>query len=676
MVSSPYVFKPLKPAATLRRVNIAAADVESWGTTSTKFRLGSIASRFRGEVRVRTYHTLEDFFQAMLTFDVVYFYNLPYDATFILNHCIKHKVRFQLIESSRILGVRFDDYKAVVKDFFPFCLTSLENACKTFNVKTTKFNVNFDACTTSDLTTHCENDVVMLLELVEAWRARAFEQFKQDVVHARVFSLASFALRVFRANYIQGERILNTYINATFDARGKIKVSLDRDVERFVRNTYHGGYTSTRDNKEHTGVEAWDIASSYPFAATAIPCPHGNAYKVWNRDEFYRRTRRVPGFCKVTLWFRHASYPVTHAGGFGPFEGRWRGFLTSYELDYLLSRGLAKLTEFHSGMVFAKATRAPARYARDLYRLKAATEGPDRAIFKMLLNALTGKFGEKLQRERRVYHVVDDDSEMPGQVRYLDEGVLVSSVHVTEKLHNHSFVAWISLICAFGRVYLHETIEATRAHYWDTDSAYIPREASALIPTCPASWWTEHPALTLGYWKREKVIDRFRALAPKLYVALTAGEMDVKAKGVPRAIQTQLGPAILDGRTEITTPDYQQILGYRASLARSPATEWAGDREGSIGGVVVTRKVLTPKVKVVGRTDIARKVRQRVKAAKGPVGMVSNARLSTPLQHRHLAEKYGNEGDGIEDLIDETLSYEENDESIKETMRDYALGRW
>lgn len=508
---------------------------------------------------VETFYKFEEFIFFLFNRGIscVYCYNISFDSRFIPNFMIMNpEYDFELIESSSsLLGVVIskDKQKIVIKDFFPYCLTSLEKIAKTMKCDTKKYPVFkednpeklkelwknfFDNCSIPELVKHCETDVKMLCEVMYKYKENLYNLYHIDILSRKIFSLASLAMKNFRTNFITNN-IYNPFLEIEFIKKGKFKYDLKESYESFSRLGYHGGYTGNRDNYRHLKGKSFDINSSYPKQTQDEKFGCGNCIPVLRLSDFMHGTEEIGGFALAKVNFNHEKWflPVLRPDlKFGRMCGYWEGVLTSHELNWLTEHNIS--WEFQKGLVFDDwdKSRSLERYCKMLYSNKAeySFDNPYRNITKMLLNAITGKFGQKTEIEhktdlkflsRRQFENQSEPETLNKKIN--DNCWLTWKKSIRQNLKPYQFVNWIAAITAKGRIQLTEMIIETNANYWDTDSVYCD------LDNCKDIVSDEK---TLGGWKKEHSFTRFRALAPKMYCFYDSEENKhyVKCKGLPR----------------------------------------------------------------------------------------------------------------------------------------------
>jgi hypothetical protein len=609
----PVKLTQIKQLVNFTRVNFACADIESLGTKSDKFRCGSIYYIENKVPCLKTFFNFLDFFYECSIFDAVYFFNLGYDSNYFLNHIIDNfdSIDYKFIGDDKKLGMIVFQKPTLkngleritrfitLKDFFPIVQMSLESASILHNTYTQKFNVDFDNCSNVDIQHHCENDVKILHELITIIRKQIFDAFKVDILKKKFFSIASIAMAVFRANFIKSNSsLINSFLVLRIDNSSK-KLLFNQKLYDFVKETYKGGFVNAFNTNTVENTRTCDISSSYPFAMSAIRFPTGFPEKTTDYSVFFEKTRSIPGFCYVKLKIISPFLCVHRENKLILCSGIVKEHITSFELDYVLSRHYAELIEFIEGIYFTSFDRTNSllHFVIKLFSEKEKYTDSRREIYKYILNPLYGKFGQKPLMENKKYlKVLDFHEYQGGECECIERNgtKFVIITESTESLKSFMFVSWASLISAFGRIYLMQSAIDTNANYVDTDSLNIfdqnlPKLESFLVKP-------KGMKKILGFFYTESEYLLFRALAPKLYASIDKKYVgSVKAKGVVKSRRLKLLTRIFNNK-DITTSIFIKILGSSEGFrANRPLIS----KSGFFGGIDQCVKHLTPKNKAI-----------------------------------------------------------------------------
>jgi DNA polymerase type B, organellar and viral. len=275
----------------------------------------------------------------------------------------------------------------------------------------------------------------------------AVEKFHTELEIPPQISLASMAAAVFRLRYMRA----NIYQPPLYEWMVGAAAA------------YHGGVNRVRPNAApawHINVSALDISSAYPDAMNIFPSfEDPNGYRKYKHNRGTRKTARVPDFgCyKVGGNAAACDWPALFDHNFKPIKGRFSDtWVTGFELNAAIDADECKLSDI-TGYTYEsdKASRySPfATYVQDFYRLKAEAKDPVmRYMYKILLNALTGKFIQTSPD----YTLVD--------------GQLVK-INRAGGLY-HPFIA--GLITGHTRAHIHALEHEYEALHTATDGIFVP----------------------------------------------------------------------------------------------------------------------------------------------------------------------------------------------------------
>jgi len=166
-----------------------------------------------------------------------------------------------------------------------------------------------------------------------------------------------------------------------------------------AHEAYHGGRSQAFAVGTFEDVSVVDVASMFPWAMTcgSLPLPWGLVSHVRSGAEL------LPfGLYRVTVDSKlgRPCLPVRTARGTIYPNGQWSGWYVGEELLAFLERG-GRL-RVHEGYVFHETCEPFGGYVSALFKRKQRARGLKRTLYKLLLNALYGKFGQQGRRVRCV----------------------------------------------------------------------------------------------------------------------------------------------------------------------------------------------------------------------------------------------------------------------------------
>lgn len=238
-----------------------------------------------------------------------------------------------------------------------------------------------------------------------------------------------------------------------------------------AREAYHGGRTEPFAIGEYKNVSVIDVASMFPWAMVSNPFPvPWKSYRHVGKGARVTRT----GLYRVRVTVKSAPGPVpyrTDAGTIYPL-GTWVAWYTGVECCYLLARGDA--VTVLEGFEFLETVDPFREYIAKLFELKNASRGSERDLYKLLLNALYGKFGER--SGRIVFETLAryEKRTNPPMARIWN-GLAI--YRVEQGTRPYANVLWSAMITARARLRLHAELERIidsdgTVLYCDTDSVF------------------------------------------------------------------------------------------------------------------------------------------------------------------------------------------------------------
>lgn len=326
----------------------------------------------------------------------------------------------------------------------------------------------------------------------------------------------------------------------------------------FLRRGYYGGLVFLTDTNAHANAVTFDINSSYP-AQMRKGVPAGKA----KHTHKYYTPEQYPGFyeCEVTtpndlivpiLPFRNDK------GILNWRRGTFSGVYTNLEIEFARANGY--IIKTGQGFLFDGLCFPFEDFINQCETIRTqAKKTPRETVAKLMQNSVYGKFGTK--EERRVLFLVEDDIDLedlrdskPLNPDDPDNPFWVRTEDQSEEMLNK--VEWAAWITANARLTLLSTIYALGPEhclYGDTDSITVKSCADfSVIPVSDK----------YGDYKKEKVWQQFRAIAPKCYCGIIKNQTTGKSKGQrSRSMKEKDWQALFDsGLVEIETYQLPSIM--------------------------------------------------------------------------------------------------------------------
>jgi hypothetical protein len=345
---------------------------------------------------------------------------------------------------------------------------------------------------------------------------KLFELSKHFNTRLKSFTASSMALRIFRTNFLNNEWTCRSM-----------------EINDYERLAYYGGRTEAYDYRQHQTILHEDISSSYPTQMRNQIYPHPSNYFIttdtWNNVKKYEGVSLV----KIEVPMMHIPpLPYRREDGKLIFPyGTWIAAYTHPELKMAEKYGV-KIIKCYQSILYNETFNPFKEYINTFYNLKNISAGIDRDFYKLMLNGLSGKLGEKTYRtirgrvdtlelcECKNKHV-NPHSKFCSNCGQLDfesitniepefnitthELEWINIIGARENDSKHTFPVLIAYITAYGRIQLYEhRLKYQDILYTDTDSSMSVVEHNDYIGT------------TLGMWSRDNMYN-FKAHAPKFY---------------------------------------------------------------------------------------------------------------------------------------------------------------
>lgn len=212
----------------------------------------------------------------------------------------------------------------------------------------------------------------------------AIEKFHEELAIPPQISLASMAAAVFKLKYMQAD----------------IYQPPMRDWMVGAAASYHGGMNRILPGAEmtwHRNVTALDLSSAYPDAMHDFPAfANPAAYKAISLKG---KTRTLPelGIYRISGSAAECNWPALFDHNFKPLRGKFSDvWVSGYELRAAQESGEVRVSSIDGYYYDTEIDLEDSPFVGfvdDFYRLKSEALDPVmRFMYKILLNALTGKF--------------------------------------------------------------------------------------------------------------------------------------------------------------------------------------------------------------------------------------------------------------------------------------------
>lgn len=345
---------------------------------------------------------------------------------------------------------------------------------------------------------------------------------------------------------------------------------LPKALDDDIRKSYKGGFTWANPRFQGKDVGAGivlDVNSLYPWAMYDTLLPWGYPvyfegkpqpddlyplYIVRIRCAFRLKKGFIPSIQIKGKIFRETEYLTSSEIRIGGYNELMRVDLTLTSVDFELFMKHYDVfdLEYISGYKFKGQRGMFKEYIDHWMHVKATSPkgSAQRALAKLMLNSLYGKFASSTERYNKVPVMCPD-----GVVRYYchnepardskgrilfdgnqirwatdDEG---SIIHIPPTIADPVYTPVAAFITAYAREKTISSAQAVfpRFMYADTDSLH-------LLGTEIPEGMEIHPT-NLGAWDHEKTFTRARFLRAKTYIEEVDGKLEVTCAGMPDKVK-------------------------------------------------------------------------------------------------------------------------------------------
>lgn len=494
--------------------------------------------------------TIEEFFERIKKENnpIIYFHNLKFDGEFILYYLMKNGFEhveskekrtcsFSTLISDMGLFYQIEVYFEVAKktkkvtfiDSLKIINQSVDSMPKTFNIPENKLEIDYNAprekghFLTGEEEAYIKNDVVIVAKALH---------YLFDMGLTRM-TAGSNALAEYK-NIIKINKFRALY------------KPLSYQIDKDIRASYRGGFTYLNPlykNKSVKDGEVLDVNSLYPSVMYKEMLPFGEPFFYvgeYVTDKVYPLyIQRLTCSFKIkegkipTIQIKHSRFVENEYltdSGIEPVALT----LTSVDLKLFLEQYDVWDLHYESGWKFKAMRGLFTDYIDKWIKVKneATISGNKgmRAVAKILLNALYGKFATSLDVQEKIPYLENDIVKYRLGEKDTKEGV---------------YLPMGAFITAYARDKTIRTSQAIKDYsikkygvdmycYSDTDSIHT------ILPIEELKQFCEIDDVELGKWKHESHFTRAKFIRQKTYLEEIDGEIQITCAGMPQRCYDQV----------------------------------------------------------------------------------------------------------------------------------------
>lgn len=480
-------------------------------------------------------NSIEGFMEKLPNYRKLYFYNLKFDSSFIIDYLLKQD--YPCFDTGKrnlpdygFTVLRSDDgpvYSVTIKhpygtteiwDALKKIPSSVSRIAKDLKFEEQKLEIDYNAYRapghklTPEEIEYIKNDVTIVGKALQGFMDTSLFDFSEVASDIKLTHMT-----------IGGDAI--DFLKKTIGLRNwnRYFPPLNDDVDSFLRKGYYGGMVWVKPELQGKDLGCglvYDNNSMHPSQLRNKPMPFGEPVYYeggYIEDELY------------PLYFQHLKVTATVKPNHIPNISLKRAlrsseaeylrelddaelWITSVDLETMFEQYDIHCIEYIDGYKFAAIQGMFNKYIDFWMHVKATSKGIKRMIAKLMLNNIYGKFGTRPEQLSVVPYLEDGKvcyrpSEAPVNPKYPYLPVAVFTTAYSRQ----------TLVRAGQSVY-------DRLVYMDTDSLHI---TGLEIPEGLDIHDTE-----IGKWKLESRFTRARFLRCKRYIEEIDGKLNVKCGGM------------------------------------------------------------------------------------------------------------------------------------------------
>ena len=492
---------------------------------------------------VEIFGSIEEFMQRLQQIkenSVIYFHNLKFDGTFILDYLLRNKKwvsrtteKQSRVKTSQLLSHQFQYtisdkgqwYKIElccrtrvyieIRDSLKLLPFSLEKLCKDFKVKHQKTKMQYDNkyslsdCTEKDIE-YIKNDVLGLAECLQHFKSR---------YELNQLTIGATCLQDFKENNFPDELFL-------FGGKKDLFVPLEKqklknsylfkcdNQEEFIRKTYRGGFCYVAPQYAEKEIKegcVLDVNSLYPYVMYSREYPTRHGFEVLGNFSNYVGKQGSYYFCTIevnNVKLKKNMLPTIQIKNDLRFKAN--EWIKEIKFDYPIQLWLTK-TDYerfikhynigymkHIGaIVFHTEKGIFNKYIDKHMEVKKNSVGADRTIAKLFLNNLYGKMATSRKTNYKMMYIDEQD-----KLKY--------KTVISEELKKSVNIAIGSAITAYARDVTFTAAQENYKYfcYADTDSIHcccpVDKIKGVKIDDKELGFWANEANFTEAIYLRQK----------------------------------------------------------------------------------------------------------------------------------------------------------------------------
>lgn len=441
----------------------------------------------------------------------IYFHNLKFDGSFILNYLLKHNYTYESKlnkNSSKTYSCLIDDLGAYftieiafdkrtrvkIVDSLKLIPLKVSEIAKAFNLEISKGSIDYSTYIVNKETIdYVNNDVLIVHHAIKYFKEQGFNKI---TIGSNAYNLCSSEIKYY----------------------DKLFPIIDNELLDIWRLGYRGGRTQVNpiyQNKILTNVKRYDINSMYPFCQGYLPLPYGHPieckecgnyeFEIYQLDiSFKLKQGHLPTLLKSSSRYMAESYYINT-------DSIETIVITNNDYYLLQKHYNISFCKFKRIWGFKTSTTIFKDFINKYYNLKNINTGGLKLMYKLIINNLYGKYGSRHKGKHKIPTL---------------KGDILGFTTSEEQEMKHYYLPVAMAIVSHAHVLIDNAIETTGVNnfvYCDTDSVHTLGD----LPTELVD------QKEIGKFKLEGVEGISKYVRTKCYIYKENNKINVTCCGLP-----------------------------------------------------------------------------------------------------------------------------------------------
>lgn len=358
--------------------------------------------------------TIEEFMKCIskLHKPLIYFHNLKFDGSFILNYLLNNDFEYKdklLLRDNKgfttLIGEEGEYYQikinfahdkqVIIQDSLKIIPLKVREIAKAFNLPIEKESIDYHNYIVNEQTLSYVNKDVQIVQ-------QALKFFKDNGFNKMTIGSNSYT------RFKDSCRIFDDLFPL-----------LDRNWLEEYRDAYRGGRSQV--NPKYQGkvvhnIKRFDINSMYPYTLAQFPMPYGYPIKLDKPNVFKFEVYKVD--ISFTLKKGHLPTLLKKGSMFSISDDSYyintdlveTIYITNIDLELLYRHYDISYIKYQEIWGFKTSSVIFREFIEEFYELKSKSKGGMKLLYKLILNNLYGKFGSKCKGRNKIPVLGDNNS--------------------------------------------------------------------------------------------------------------------------------------------------------------------------------------------------------------------------------------------------------------------------